>query len=173
MFRSVSVGLKYGGTAFLFSYLYALLLKHCGIETEEYKHSALIMLENGDLSVYKKTIQALTAVFIVPVVEEFVFRYLWQGKLTAVQHSLKTEIIANGKEISFVHSLLLDTKSAIILVAAVFTLCHSIPVWYPAIFCVSLCFSYAYLKSGKIIAPITAHIFFNLVPVIAALTNTK
>ncbi len=90
----------------------------------------------------------ITAVAIVPVFEEMLFRGLFQTMLRSV--------LVNGW-------LSITTSSVL------FALAHSNAGHWPALFVLSLCMGYAYEKSGSLLRPIFIHSLFNAISIIGTL----
>jgi membrane protease YdiL (CAAX protease family) len=92
----------------------------------------------------------VTAVTIVPVFEEMLFRGLFQTML---------------------RSILLKPWLSIAISSGLFTLTHSNVGHWPALFVLSLCIGYAYEKSGSLLRPIFIHCLFNATSIIGTLYN--
>jgi len=96
----------------------------------------------------------ITAVLIAPLLEEMLFRGLFQ---------------------TMIRSFLLNFRYrqsawlSIIISAALFAVVHQAPGHWPTIFILGVCLGYAYEKSGSLFRPIFIHCLFNATAVIAAL----
>jgi membrane protease YdiL (CAAX protease family) len=92
----------------------------------------------------------VTAVAIVPVFEEMLFRGLFQTMLRSI--SLKPWL-------------------SIVIASGPFALAHANAGHWPALFVLSLCIGYAYEKSGSLLRPIFIHSLFNATSIIGTLYN--
>jgi membrane protease YdiL (CAAX protease family) len=90
----------------------------------------------------------VTAIVIVPVAEEILFRGMFQTVLRTV---------------------LAKPWPAIIVSSLVFIVFHENPEHWPALFALSLCLGYSYEKSGSLFRPIIIHSLFNAMSVLAVL----
>jgi membrane protease YdiL (CAAX protease family) len=90
------------------------------------------------------------AVAIAPLLEETLFRGLFQ---------------------TMVRSLLGGPWAAIAISSVLFVVVHQDAAHWPALYVLSLCFGYAYEKSGSLFRPIFIHGLFNGITVIAALSQ--
>jgi len=90
----------------------------------------------------------VTAVAIVPVFEEMLFRGLFQTMLRGV---------------------LLKPWLSITIVSGLFALAHADAGHWPALFVLSMCMGYAYEKSGSLLRPIFIHSLFNATSIILTL----
>jgi membrane protease YdiL (CAAX protease family) len=90
----------------------------------------------------------VTTAAIVPVLEEMVFRGLFQ---TAMR------------------SFLQKTWPSIILTAALFAVVHQYKQHWPALFVLAICLGYSYEKSGSLFRPILIHSIFNAASITFAL----
>jgi len=100
----------------------------------------------------------VVAVVIAPVLEEMIFRGLFQTVIRSFFES------RNSK---------LETRSRvwlpIFISAGLFSIVHgNVPHW-PALFLLGVCLGYAYEKSGSLFRPIFIHAFFNAITVILVL----
>jgi len=92
----------------------------------------------------------VTAVAIVPVFEEMLFRGLFQTMLRSI--SLKPWL-------------------SIVIASGPFVLAHANAGHWPALFVLSLCMGYAYEKSGSLLRPIFIHSLLNATSIIGTLYN--
>ena len=95
-----------------------------------------------------RTLIIVTAIVVVPFVEELVFRGMFQ---------------------TMVRSVIVRPWPAIILTSMVFVIFHENPQHWFALFALSLCLGYAYEKSGSLYRSIFIHSLFNTLSVVAAL----
>jgi membrane protease YdiL (CAAX protease family) len=92
----------------------------------------------------------VTAVAIVPVFEEMLFRGLFQTML---------------------RSILLKPWPSIAISSGLFVLAHANAAHWPALFVLSVCMGYSYEKSGSLLRPIFIHSLFNATSIIGTLYN--
>jgi membrane protease YdiL (CAAX protease family) len=92
----------------------------------------------------------VTAVAIVPVFEEMLFRGLFQTML---------------------RSILLKPWPSIAISSVLFALVHANAGHWPALFVLSLCMGYSYEKSGSLLRPIFIHSLFNATSIVGTLYN--
>ena len=90
----------------------------------------------------------ITTAAIVPIVEEMLFRGLFQ---------------------TMVRSFLDRAWVAIILSSALFAIVHQNKEHWPALFVLSMCLGYSYEKSGSLLRPIFIHSIFNAASIIFVL----
>ena len=111
------------------------------------RHQELELLaEHSELSV--KILIAVTAIVVMPIFEEMLFRGLFQTML---------------------RSFFGRPWLSIALTSALFAMVHG-DIWHwPALFALSICMGYAYEKSGSLLRSIFIHAFFNAINLIAVL----
>ncbi|MDD5326193.1 MAG: CPBP family intramembrane metalloprotease [Phycisphaerae bacterium] len=120
-----------------------------GQDFEIQPHEELeLMTAYSQLSV--RALIIVTAVAIVPVFEEMLFRGLFQTMLRCV--TLKPWL-------------------SITIVSGLFALAHADAGHWPALFVLSMCMGYAYEKSGSLLRPIFIHSLFNATSIIVTLYN--
>lgn len=95
-----------------------------------------------------KILIILTAVFIVPVFEEMLFRGMFQ---------------------TIIRSYIKGPWRSIFISSALFALVHANIQHWAALFTLSVCLGYSYEKSGSLFRPIFIHALFNAMAIIAAL----
>ena len=100
----------------------------------------------------------VVAVVIAPVLEEMIFRGLFQTVIRSFFESRDSK---------------LETRSRvwlpIFISSGLFSIVHgNVPHW-PALFLLGVCLGYAYEKSGSLFRPIFIHAFFNAITVILVL----
>ena len=100
----------------------------------------------------------IIAVVIAPVLEEMIFRGLFQ---TVIRSLLETRSSGlEGRNYAWI---------AIFISSGLFSIVHgNVPHW-PALFLLGICLGYAYEKSGSLFRPIFIHAFFNAVTVLFVL----
>jgi len=90
----------------------------------------------------------ITTAAIVPIVEEMLFRGLFQ---------------------TMIRSFLDKAWVAIILSSALFAIVHQNKEHWPALFVLAMCLGYSYEKSGSLLRPIFIHSLFNAASIILVL----
>ncbi len=100
----------------------------------------------------------IVAVVIAPVLEEMIFRGLFQTVIRSLLETRSSGI--KGRYNAWI---------AIFISSVLFSMVHgNVPHW-PALFLLGLCLGYAYEKSGSLFRPIFIHAFFNAMTVIFVL----
>jgi membrane protease YdiL (CAAX protease family) len=117
-----------------------------GYDFEMQQHQELELITEHSQLLLRISIIFL-AVVIAPVLEELLFRGLFQSMLRGV---------------------LKNAWMAIALISVLFAMLHPWTHW-PALFTLSMCLGYAYEKSGSLLRPIFIHALFNGITIIAAL----
>ncbi|MBM4029246.1 MAG: CPBP family intramembrane metalloprotease [Planctomycetes bacterium] len=112
-------------------------------------HEALKLITESP-AVALKVLLAIVAVGIAPVIEELLFRGLFQ---------------------TTIRSYLRRPWPAIVLTSLLFTSIHLDVSHWPALFVLSLGLGYAYEKSGSLWRPIFMHALFNGITVVTVLTQ--
>jgi membrane protease YdiL (CAAX protease family) len=92
----------------------------------------------------------VTAIAIVPVFEEMLFRGLFQTML---------------------RSILLNGWLSIVISSVLFVLAHANAGHWPGLFVLSMTMGYAYEKSGSLLRPIFIHCLFNATSIIGTITS--
>lgn len=92
----------------------------------------------------------VTAVVVVPVFEEMLFRGTFQ---------------------TMIRSFLVKPWLSIIVSSLLFTIIHSNTTHWPALFVLGVCIGYAYEKSGSLFRPILIHSLFNASSIIFVLRD--
>ncbi len=105
-----------------------------------------LITQYSQLSV--RVLIVITAVVVVPVFEEMLFRGLFQ---------------------SWLRSLMAKPWPAILICSAMFAVTHADAAHWPALLALSMSMGYAYEKSGSLFRPIFIHSLFNAASIIAAL----
>ena len=86
----------------------------------------------------------IVAVVVAPVLEEMIFRGLFQ---------------------TMIRSFLARPWLSILISSGIFAMIHQDPAHWPALFVLALCLGYAYEKSGSLLRPIFIHSFFNAITI--------
>jgi membrane protease YdiL (CAAX protease family) len=92
----------------------------------------------------------VTAIVIVPVFEEMLFRGLFQTMLRSVSARPWLSIVISS---------------------IIFAMSHANAGHWPTLFVLSLCMGYAYEKSGSLLRPIFIHSLFNAISIVGTLYN--
>lgn len=100
---------------------------------------------------YLRVLVIIAAVVVAPVLEEMLFRGMFQ---TVIRSFLE---IRNGVWI------------AILISSGLFAMAHADTGHWPALFILGLCLGYSYEKSGSLLRPIFIHCFFNAIAITAVL----
>jgi membrane protease YdiL (CAAX protease family) len=128
-----------------------------GQDFEVQQHEELeLIAAHSQLSV--RVLIIITAVAVVPVFEEMLFRGLFQTMIRSMLDSRFSMLDARK-----------GAWLAIIISSGLFTVAHYEPTHWPALFALSACMGYAYEKSGSLFRPIFIHSLFNAASIIAAL----
>jgi membrane protease YdiL (CAAX protease family) len=122
-----------------------------GRDFEMPKHEALQMMTEYS-SVSLDVLLALMAVVVAPLVEEMIFRGLFQSML---------------------RSYLGRPWLAIVLTSILFALVHGNATHWPALFMLSLGLGYAYEKSGSLFRSMFMHAMFNGIAILGALLESQ
>lgn len=108
-----------------------------------------------------RVLTIVTAVLVVPVFEEMLFRGMFQTMIRSiVEDSRLCERLRNRN---------LKVWLSILISSGLFAVAHYDPGHWPPLFALSLAMGYAYEKSGSLFRPIFIHIIFNATSVIAVL----
>jgi membrane protease YdiL (CAAX protease family) len=128
-----------------------LVMKHFDQSFEVPQHEALeVITESG--SVALQALMVALAVVVAPLVEELMFRGLFQ---------------------SMIRSYLGRPWVAIAITSALFATIHTNREHWPALFILALGLGYSYEKSGSLLRPIFMHAMFNGVTIVAALVESR
>lgn len=149
--------------------LMVLLTTYCGrvFFGPQYK-----IQQHQDLELIKATTQMpiriliiISAVLVSPLLEEMLFRGLFQTMIRSYLENWKLEI-GNWKSISVV-----PVWVSIAISSIIFTSFHQNAAHWPALFVLAICLGYAYEKSGSLLRPIFIHLLFNGITIAAALST--
>jgi len=128
-----------------------LVMKHFDQSFEVPQHEALeVITESG--SVALQALMVALAVVVAPLVEELMFRGLFQ---------------------SMIRSYLGRPWVAIAITSALFATIHTNREHWPALFILALGLGYSYEKSNSLLRPIFMHAMFNGVTIVAALVESR
>jgi len=127
-----------------------------GADFEIQKHNQLeVLTRYSQLTV--RTVVMVTTIVIMPVLEEMLFRGMFQSMIRSFLSSL-------GR-----------SRSAWLSIAAssaLFACVHANMWHWPALFVLAMCMGYAYEKSGSLFRPIFIHAIFNATSVIVVLLGS-
>jgi len=102
----------------------------------------------------------VVAVIMAPVLEEMIFRGLFQTVIRSVFESRNFKRKTRNR-----------AWVAVFISSGFFSMVHgNVPHW-PALFLLGLCLGYAYEKSGSLFRPIFIHAFFNAITIIFVLVE--
>ena len=152
-----------------------------GREYQMQQHQQLeLIMEYSQL--LPRILIVVVAVVIAPLLEEMLFRGLFQTTIRSYIEALRSllrrwcpdkltpvQAGARGKphEAKDRHGAWL----AIAISSGLFTITHANTGHWPALFVLGICLGYAYEKSGSLFRPIFIHSFFNAVSIIATLNQ--
>jgi hypothetical protein len=94
----------------------------------------------------------ITAVVAAPLLEEMLFRGLFQ---------------------TLIRSILIKPWPSIVVSSIIFTTVHQDKAHWPALLVLAVCLGYAYEKSGSLLRPIFIHSLFNAVTIIEVLISKQ
>ena len=121
----------------------------CGPDFQLQRHEELKMIAAHSQPAVRVLI-IVTAVLVVPVFEEMLFRGLFQTML---------------------RSLLRRPWPSILISSALFAMIHADVSHWPALFVLAICMGYAYEKSGSLFRPIFIHLLFNAISITTTLNQ--
>ena len=138
-----------------------------GQEYQMQQHQQLeLIMEYSQL--LPRILIVVVAVVIAPLLEEMLFRGLFQttirSYLIARRSSLVARVTGHGSRAT-------NCWLAIAISSGLFTITHANTGHWPALFVLGICLGYAYEKSGSLFRPIFIHSFFNAVSIIATLNQ--
>jgi len=131
----------------IFTAAFGKLVRGPNFEIQQHEELKLI-IESSQLSL--RILIVLLAVLVVPLLEELLFRGLFQ---------------------TVIRSYLVKPWLAIAVSSLLFVSVHQNIEHWPALFVLAMCLGYAYEKSGSLFRPIFIHAFFNGVTIAAALSQ--
>ena len=134
----------------------------CGPDYQMQQHQELkLITEYSQLPIRISIV--VVAVVIAPLLEEMLFRGLFQTMLRSYLEA-RYSIFDTRRESR-------KAWPAIFISSVLFTTIHSNTGHWPALFLLGVCMGYAYEKSGSLFRPIFIHALFNAVGIIAALNQ--
>ena len=110
----------------------------------------------------------VVAVVIAPLLEEMLFRGLFQTTIRSYLIPRRSSLVAR---VTGHRSRATNCWLAILISSGLFTAIHANTGHWPALFVLGVCLGYAYEKSGSLFRPIFIHSFFNATSIIATLNQ--
>jgi membrane protease YdiL (CAAX protease family) len=141
-----------------------------GQEYEIQQHQQLkLITQNPQL--LPRILIVVAAVIIVPLLEEMLFRGLFQTTIRSYFETFSSLLVPQDKAEEKRTTDRNGAWLAIVISSGLFTMNHANTGHWPALFVLGLCMGYSYEKSGSLFRPIFIHSFFNAISVIATLTQ--
>lgn len=141
-----------------------------GREYEMQQHQQLkLITEHSEL--LSRILIAVVAVIIAPLLEEMLFRGLFQTTIRSYIEAFRSLITSSNiseKERTTDRN---GAWLAIVISSVLFTMTHDNTGHWPALFVLGVCLGYSYEKSGSLFRPIFIHSFFNAISIIATLNQ--
>lgn len=141
-----------------------------GREYQIEQHQQLKMITEHS-QVLSRILIAFTAVIVVPLFEEMLFRGLFQTTIRSYIESFRSLLIRENKPETEQSTDKQEVWLAIVITSILFTMVHVNPGHRPALFVLGVCLGYSYEKSGSLFRPIFIHAIFNTISLIATLTQ--
>lgn len=114
---------------------------------------------------------AFVAVIVAPLLEEMLFRGLFQTVIRSYLQTLRSLLVGQNTTDIEQTKYRYGTWLAIVISSVLFTMTHANAGHWPALFVLGVCLGYSYEKSGSLFRPIFIHAFFNAISVIATLNQ--
>jgi membrane protease YdiL (CAAX protease family) len=141
-----------------------------GQEYEIQQHQQLkLITQNPQL--LPRILIVVAAVIIVPLLEEMLFRGLFQTTIRSYFETFSSLLVPQDKAEEKRTTDRNGAWLAIVISSGLFTMNHANTGHWPALFVLGVCMGYSYEKSGSLFRPIFIHSFFNATSVIATLTQ--
>ncbi|MHC4240874.1 MAG: lysostaphin resistance A-like protein [Planctomycetota bacterium] len=141
-----------------------------GQEYEIQQHQQLkLITQNPQL--LPRILIVVAAVIIVPLLEEMLFRGLFQTTIRSYFETFSSLLVPQDKAEEKRTTDRNGAWLAIVISSGLFTMNHANTGHWPALFVLGVCMGYSYEKSGSLFRPIFIHSFFNAISVIATLTQ--
>jgi len=139
-----------------------------GREYEMQQHQQLkLITEHPQL--LSRILIAVVAVIIAPLLEEMLFRGLFQTTIRSYIEAFRPLIASSNKPEKERTTDRNGPWLAIVISSVLFTMTHDNTGHWPALFVLGVCLGYSYEKSGSLFRPIFIHSFFNAISIIATL----
>jgi membrane protease YdiL (CAAX protease family) len=139
-----------------------------GQEYQVQQHQQLKMITEHS-QVLSRILIAFTAIIIVPLLEEMLFRGLLQTTIRSYIEYFHSLLIRKNKPEKEQAKYICRAWPAIVISSVLFTINHANAGHFPALFVLGVCLGYSYEKSGSLFRPIFIHAIFNATSVIATL----
>ncbi|TFG48874.1 MAG: CPBP family intramembrane metalloprotease [Candidatus Brocadiia bacterium] len=133
-----------------------------GPDFEMPKHEELKLLIDHR-NFYLRLVVVFVTAFIIPILEEFLFRGFFQ--------TMFRSFLAELKFFQNLQNMSLKPWASILLTSVLFTVVHFNLTHWPALFILSMCLGYSYEKSGSLLRPIFIHALFNCASLAATLSG--
>ena len=141
-----------------------------GREYEMQQHQQLkLITEHSQL--LSRILIAVVAVIIVPLLEEMLFRGLFQTTIRSYIEAFHSLIASPNKPEKERTTDKNGAWLAIVISSVLFTMTHDNTGHWPALFVLGVCLGYSYEKSGSLFRPIFIHSFFNAISIIATMNQ--
>jgi len=141
-----------------------------GREYEMQQHQQLkLITEHSQL--LSRILIAVVAVIIVPLLEEMLFRGLFQTTIRSYIEAFRSLIASPNKPEKERTTDRNGAWLAIVISSVLFTMTHDNTGHWPALFVLGICLGYSYEKSGSLFRPIFIHSFFNAISIIATMNQ--
>lgn len=141
-----------------------------GREYEMQQHQQLkLITEHSQL--LSRILIAVVAVIIVPLLEEMLFRGLFQTTIRSYIEAFRSLIASPNKPEKERTTDRNGAWLAIVISSVLFTMTHDNTGHWPALFVLGVCLGYSYEKSGSLFRPIFIHSFFNAISIIATMNQ--
>ena len=141
-----------------------------GGEYQIQQHQQLKLIsENPQL--LSRILIVVTAVLIAPVLEEMLFRGLFQTAIRSYIAVFRSALVPQNAPDAERAKDRYGAWLAIAISSVLFTMTHANAGHWPALFVLGVCMGYAYEKSGSLFRPIFIHSIFNAISVIATLNQ--
>ena len=141
-----------------------------GQEYQIQQHQQLKMITEHS-QVLSRILIAFAAVIVVPLLEEMLFRGLFQTTIRSYIESFRSFSATQNKPKQERTTDRHGAWPAIVISSLIFMITHTNAGHWPALFVLSICLGYSYEKSGSLFRPIFIHSIFNAISVIATTLN--
>ena len=141
-----------------------------GREYQMQQHQQLkLITEHSQL--LSRILIVVVAVVVVPLLEEMLFRGLFQTTIRSYIETFRSLLVPQNKAEEKRTADRNGAWPAIVISSGLFTMTHANAGHWPALFVLGVCMGYAYEKSGSLFRPIFIHSFFNAISIIATLNQ--
>jgi membrane protease YdiL (CAAX protease family) len=141
-----------------------------GGEYQIQQHQQLkLITENPQL--LSRILIVFTAVIIAPLLEEMLFRGLFQTAIRSYIAHFRSMLVPQNAPDAERAKDRYGAWLAIAISSVLFTMTHANTGHWPALFVLGICMGYAYEKSGSLFRPIFIHSIFNAISIIATLNQ--